>query len=153
MIGSVTSGTMPQAVSGASKSTASLTQLFQQIDTGNTGSITKAQFEAAFQKMQGSSSTSSASSANPNATADAIWSKLDPNNTGSVSESNFVSGMQSVMPQAASKAHHHHHHSQSAGSSTSQASGGNQWSSPAATLDESLQSLLSTTASPSSTAS
>ena len=135
---------MPQATSGASKRMSPdqmFTQLFQQIDTSNTGSITEAQFEAAFQNIQKSTGTNT-SSTSSTSNADAIWSKLDPNNTGSVSKADFVSGMEGIM----SKTHHHRHHG-GGGSTSSASNGGNQWNSPAATLSDSLLSLLSTTGS------
>lgn len=67
-----------------------MTNLFSQIDTAGSGSISKAQFSHAFQTM------------NPPGVfkaqgANAIWSQLDPNNTGSVSQSNFVNVMKGLM--------------------------------------------------------
>lgn len=81
------------AVSGASYSAPpqqKMSNLFQQIDTSGSGSITQSQFEQAFQ------------SKNPPAVfqqqrADAIFSVLDPKGTGSVSEQDFVSGMSKLM--------------------------------------------------------
>ncbi|MBF0460711.1 MAG: EF-hand domain-containing protein [Magnetococcales bacterium] len=55
------------------------TQLFQQIDTENTGSITQDQLETAFKDR-----------------ADAIFQQLDPNGTGSVSLEDFVNGMKGI---------------------------------------------------------
>ena len=64
--------------------------LFQHIDTGSTGTISKAQFTQSFQSLNP-----------PNAFKqsgpDAVWAKLDPNGSGSVSKQNFVSGMTSMM--------------------------------------------------------
>lgn len=88
-------GGAPQIYSGASMRTPpaqKMANLFQQIDTGNTGSISKAQFGQAFQTMNPPASFKSLG-------ADAVFSKLDPNHTGSVSKQNFVSGMTSMMSQ------------------------------------------------------
>ena len=81
------------AVSGASSSgppQQKMSDLFDSIDTTGSGSITKSQFDQAFQ------------SKNPPAVfqkqgADAIFAALDPNGTGSVSKQDFVSGMKQLM--------------------------------------------------------
>ena len=96
-IGGVSSmaGMMPQVVSGASMRmppTQKMANLFQQIDTGNTGSITKAQFEQAFQTLKTPASFKTQG-------ADAVFSKLDPNGTGSVSKQDFINGMKAMMVQ------------------------------------------------------
>ena len=70
-----------------------MTNLFNKIDTAGTGSISKSQFEQAFQSL------------NPPAAfkkqgADAIWAKLDPNGNGNVSKSDFISTMTSLMSQS-----------------------------------------------------
>jgi len=112
-------------MSGASSRTSSpdqkMSALFQKIDTSGSGTISKAQFEQAFQN------------ANPPAAfksmgADAIFSKLDPSGTGSVSKQDFINGMKSIMGQT------HHHH---------QATGvnGGATPSPAQTLSGSLGAL------------
>ena len=67
-----------------------MSNLFDRIDTGNSGSITKSDLAGAF-KMQ-----------NPpkvfqEAGVDSIWSALDPNNSGSVNKPDFVSTMKSLM--------------------------------------------------------
>jgi len=100
------------AVSGASSSgppQQKMSDLFDSIDTTGSGSITKSQFDQAFQ------------SKNPPAVfqkqgADAIFAALDPSGTGSVSKQDFVSGMKQLM--ATLRAND----SAPAGSSTSQAS-------------------------------
>lgn len=95
-------GAMPQIWSGASMRTTSsqkMASLFDQIDTSGSGSITKAQFEQAFQSMNPPKAAQQAG-------ADVIWAKLDPNGTGSVSKQDFISGMKSAMAQA--RQHHHH---------------------------------------------
>jgi len=81
------------AISGASSSgppQQKMSSLFDSIDTTGSGSITKAQFEQAFQ------------SKNPPGVfqkqgADAIFAALDPNGTGSVSKQDFVSTMSKLM--------------------------------------------------------
>jgi hypothetical protein len=81
------------AMSGASSSgppQQKMSSLFDSIDTAGSGSITKAQFEQAFQ------------SKNPPAVfqqqgADAIFSSMDPSGTGSVSKQDFVATMSKLM--------------------------------------------------------
>jgi Ca2+-binding EF-hand superfamily protein len=81
------------AVSGASSSgppQQKMSSLFDSIDTSGSGSITKAQFDQAFQSQ------------NPPAVfqkqgADAIFASLDPSGTGSVSKQDFVAGMSKLM--------------------------------------------------------
>ena len=117
--------TGPQAMSGASMRmppSQKMSNLFDQIDSSGSGTITKAQFEQAFQ------------SSNPpkgfqQAGADAVWAKLDPNGTGSINKQDFVSGMTSQMSQM--RGHHHLH---GGGSATSVQT-------PAQTVSNSLDSL------------
>jgi Ca2+-binding EF-hand superfamily protein len=81
------------AVSGASSAAPpqqKMSNLFDQIDTSGSGSITQAQFNQAFQTQ------------NPPAVfqkqgADAIFASLDPTGTGSVSKQDFVSTMSGLM--------------------------------------------------------
>jgi Ca2+-binding EF-hand superfamily protein len=81
------------AVSGASPRMPpqqKMTNLFEKIDTANTGSINKSQLEQAFKTL------------NPpqvfqNAGADAVYRILDPDNTGKVSKQDFVAGMKGLM--------------------------------------------------------
>jgi Ca2+-binding EF-hand superfamily protein len=83
----------PQAMTGASMRmppAQKMANLFSQIDTTGSGSITKSQFENAF------------SSLNPPAGfkamgADAVFSKLDPNGMGSVSKQDFINDMTKMM--------------------------------------------------------
>ncbi|HEX5363901.1 MAG TPA: EF-hand domain-containing protein [Gallionella sp.] len=92
-------GAMPQAMSGASGRMAPQTKmsnLFQQIDTANTGRITKAQFEQAFNNMNPPASFKAIG-------LDAAFSKLDPAGRGSVSKDDFINGMKSMMT------HRRHH--------------------------------------------
>ena len=76
-----------------------MSNLFDQIDTSGSGTITQSQFEQAFQAKNPSA---------PASAADAVWSKLDPNGTGQVSKQGFVDGMTTMMKQMRG-AHHHHH--------------------------------------------
>jgi Ca2+-binding EF-hand superfamily protein len=67
-----------------------MSNLFDKIDTDNSGSITKSELGGAFKSQ------------NPpkvfqNAGVDSVWSALDPNNTGSVNKADFVAGMKSLM--------------------------------------------------------
>jgi hypothetical protein len=81
------------AVSGASSSgppQQKMSDLFDSIDTSGSGSITKAQFDQAFQTK------------NPPAVfqqqgADAIFASLDPGGSGSVSKQDFVATMSKLM--------------------------------------------------------
>jgi hypothetical protein len=95
-----------------------MTSLYNNIDTGGSGSITQQQFNQAFQTL------------NPPPVfqkqgANAIFAALDPNGTGSVSKQDFVSGMSSLMVSLRSEG------------ATSGAAG----PSPSQTLAASLQSL------------
>lgn len=92
--------TMPRVMSGASSRMSpnqKMTNLFQQIDANNSGSITPAQFTQAFQNL------------NPpvafkNMGHEAILSKLDPNGSNSISKQDFVAGMTKLMEQARNQA-------------------------------------------------
>src|SRR5664279_5802759 len=94
----------PQMMSGASMrmpASQKMSNLFDQIDSSGSGTITQAQFNQAFQtsnppkdfKAQGAS---------------AIWSQLDPTNSGSANKQDFITAMTSMMKQMRG----HHHHSQ-----------------------------------------
>ncbi len=96
-----TGGAQPQVWSGASMRmppTQKMANLYQQIDTSNSGSISKAQFEQAFQSLNPPANWKSQG-------ADAIFSKLDPSGSGSVAKQDFISGMTNMMPQ---RQHHRH---------------------------------------------
>jgi len=125
-----------QAMSGASMRmppAQKMANVFAQIDTSGSGTVTKAQFEQSFQNLKMPKTFQSMG-------ADAIFAKLDPNGTGSVSKQDFVNGMKSLMSQVRQG-------SSSAATSTLQAG-----STPAQTLTYSLQSLESL-GQPSSSAS
>ncbi len=130
---SALSGTnSPHIVSGASayaSPTGKMANLFQQIDTSNSGSISLGQFQQAFATL------------NPPANfqalgANAIFSQLDPNGTGSVSKADFVSGMTGLMRSLGS-----------AGSLTSASS--TSTDTAAQSLNQSLQSFLQLGSQPS----
>lgn len=127
-----------QATSGASmKAPPSklMSQLFDKIDSGNTGSITKSQFESAFQNMNPPGRIKAMG-------ADAVYSQLDPSGSGSVSKQDFVSGMKNVIAQARG---HHGHHEQggSASSAISNVSSSASQAQPITDLASSIQSLQS----------
>ncbi len=95
------SGGSPQVWTGASVRTSPSTKmanLFDQIDSSGSGSISKSQFEQAFQTLNPPRGVQQAG-------ADAIWNVLDPNHTGSVNKHDFVTGMATVMKEV--RAHHH----------------------------------------------
>lgn len=92
----------PQIWSGASArlpASQKMSNLFDQIDTGGSGSITQSQFDSAFQNLNPPKDFKGAG-------ANAVWTQLDPSNTGSVSKQDFVSGMTSIMRQMRSEHHH-----------------------------------------------
>ncbi|HXU93361.1 MAG TPA: EF-hand domain-containing protein [Gallionella sp.] len=102
---------MPQVVSGASMRmppSQKMSNLFQQIDTSGTGSITKAQFDQAFQTLNPPKGFQQMGS-------NSIWSQLDPNGTGSVSKQDFINTMTSLMSQV-----RHNHHNEASGNSAAQ---------------------------------
>lgn len=116
-----------QAMSGASMPkppAQKMANLFDSIDTSGSGTITKAQFEQAFQSQNPPKAFQQAG-------ADAVWAKLDPNGTGSISKQDFVSGMTQQMSQLRQ---HHHHHSDGAASTTQ---------TPSQTVSSSLDALSS----------
>jgi hypothetical protein len=122
---SAVGGSMPQVISGASARMSpaqKMSTLFDKIDTSGSGTITKAQFEQAFQNMTPPKAVQQMG-------ADSVWAKLDPNGTGSVSKQDFVSNMKSVMSQV--RQHHHH------------GGGSKNAAAPTATISSSLDSLNS----------
>lgn len=119
-------GGAPQVWSGASMRTLptqKMSNLFDKIDTTGSGSITKAQFEQAFQSMNPPKGVQKIG-------ADALWAKLDSSNTGSVSKENFVSTMADTMKQIR-QGHGHHHQAEATGQT------------PAQTVSSSLDALNS----------
>ncbi|HVU36260.1 MAG TPA: EF-hand domain-containing protein [Opitutaceae bacterium] len=89
-----------EIVSGASAPMSpaqKMSDLFAQIDTSGSGSISQSQFDQAFQTLNPPPSFQAAG-------ADSVWAKLDPNATGSVSKQDFVSTMTSFMKQL--RGHH-----------------------------------------------
>jgi hypothetical protein len=67
-----------------------MANVFAQIDTSGSGTISKQQFEQSFQNLKMPRAFQAMG-------ADAIFAKLDPNGTGSVSKQDFVNGMKSLM--------------------------------------------------------
>ena len=63
---------------------------FSNIDTANTGSISKDQFSSAFQNMKPPAAFQAAG-------VNSVWNALDPNNTGQVSKNDFISTMKNLM--------------------------------------------------------
>ncbi|CAO3358304.1 hypothetical protein [Azospirillum melinis] len=99
-VGGATSYARPYPMSGASMRMPpqqKMENLYSKIDTSGTGSITKDQFDQAFQTMNPPAAFKSMGT-------DAAFAGLDPNGTGSVSKADFVSGMKSLM----AKSHTHH---------------------------------------------
>jgi len=88
-------GMAPQAMTGASMHmppAQKMFDLFSQIDASGSGSITKAQFELAFNTLNPPAGFKSMG-------ADAVFAKLDPNGTGAVSKQDFKNGMLQMMSQ------------------------------------------------------
>jgi len=83
----------PHVMSGASAGMPpqqKMSNLFDKIDSSGSGSISRAQFDQAFQTLNPPSVFQQQG-------ANAIFSALDPNGTGSVSKQDFVSGMSQLM--------------------------------------------------------
>ena len=83
----------PEAVSGASgysSPTTKMSNLFAQIDTSGSGTISQSQFNQAFETRNPRGVFKAAG-------ADAVFSQLDPTGSGTVSQSNFVQGMTGLM--------------------------------------------------------
>jgi len=83
----------PHVMSGASAGMPpqqKMSNLFNQIDSSGSGSISQAKFDQAFQALNPPDVFQQQGS-------DAIFSALDPNGTGSVSKQDFVSGMSQLM--------------------------------------------------------
>ena len=82
-------------MSGASSrmpASAKMSNLFNQIDSGASGSISQTQFDQAFQTLSPPKDFKALG-------ANAIWSQLDPANSGSVSKQDFVNTMTGLMRQ------------------------------------------------------
>jgi len=126
-MGSSYAASAPSVTSGASPEWSpnqKMGNLFDQIDSSNTGSITKDQLAQAF-------NTQNPPAAFQSAGVDALYSKLDPSGAGSVSKQDFVSGMADVREQFRQ------------GNST--------LASPSQSIDAASQSLNSLISSPGST--
>lgn len=84
-----------QAVSGASTSMPpqkKMSNLYDAIDGGGSGSITQSQFNQAFQTLTPPAPFKAAG-------ANAVWNALDPNSTGQVPRQDFINGMKNLMVQ------------------------------------------------------
>lgn len=86
------SGSMMSGASAMAPPQQKMSNLFSQIDSSNSGTITQDQFNQAFQTLNPPDAFTSAG-------ADAVWNKLDPSGSGQVSQSDFVNGMKSLMVQ------------------------------------------------------
>lgn len=124
MSASISGMGMPaQAMTGASMympPAQKMFDLFSQIDTSGSGSITKAQFELAFSALNPPAGFKSMG-------VDAVFAKLDPNGTGVVSKLDFKNSMLQMMAQIRQQRHE----------SITQA----QTPTPEQTIDASLDSL------------
>ncbi len=132
-------GMMPQVVSGASMRmhpATKMANLFQKMDTGNSGSITKAQFKKAFQTLNPPSSIKTMGS-------DSVFSRLDPNGTGSVSKQDFINGMKPLVTGR------HHSSSGTANSKGNNAVAGTDFTQLLAKSNNSLNSLGGNKSTPS----
>ncbi len=112
-MGAASAAWSTQAMSGASMRmppAQKMSNLFSQIDTNNSGSISKAQFSQAFSQMNPPAGFKAMG-------ADAIFAKLDSNGTGLVSKQDFVNGMKQMMSEVRQ---HAHRAQQESGSSASQ---------------------------------
>ena len=88
-------GMSHQAMTGASMympPAQKMFDLFSQIDTSGSGSISKAQFELAFNTLNPPAGFKAMGS-------DAVFAKLDPNGTGAVTKQDFKNGMLQIMAQ------------------------------------------------------
>jgi hypothetical protein len=92
-----------------------MSDLFDQIDTTGSGTISQSQFDQAFQSMNPPAPFQAAG-------ADAVWSKLDPTGSGTVSKQDFVKDMTEMMKQLRG-AHHHGGHSAEGAQSAAQSTG------------------------------
>ena len=79
--------TGPAGFSTTDSADALAQNLFSQIDTSGSGSITKSELEQAVTSAGGTTTA-----------ADALYAKLDPNNTGSVTEQQFADQLSQMMP-------------------------------------------------------
>ncbi len=108
-VSGISGGSQPYVSTGASMSMPpqqKMSQLYDKIDTTNSGSVSQSQFNRAFQTMNPPAKLQAMG-------ADQIWSKLDPSGTGSVSKHDFVNTMKGVTQGG----HHRHHRSGVAGGS------------------------------------
>jgi Ca2+-binding EF-hand superfamily protein len=94
-VSGVGGGYSPQAMSGASARMSPATKManvFSQIDTSGSGSITQSQFTQAFQTMKPTAGFKAMG-------ATAVFQALDPSGSGTVTKQSFVQGMTQLMSQ------------------------------------------------------
>ena len=94
-IGAIGGPAHAQAVTGASPGMSpqqKMTNLYNNIDTNHSGSISQAQFNQAF-------ATQNPPNVFKAAGAEAVWSGLKSDATGQVSRNDFVNGMKNMMVQ------------------------------------------------------
>ena len=87
--------TRPNVVSGASgRQTSSMKQrlsnVFDSIDKGGSGTISKAHFTDAFQSLSMPPSVKKQG-------ADAVYNQLDPNGAGSINKDDFIAGVKKMI--------------------------------------------------------
>ncbi len=111
-----------------------LTQAFQSIDTGNTGTISKGQFESAFQSMKMPQALKSMG-------ADALFAKMDPNGTGTVSKQDFVKGMKDLVSKTRGGRHAHRGNDGDADDASGAATSTSSTASASSTIASGLQTL------------
>ena len=86
-------GPSPMAMTGASGGLPpqqKMSNLYDRIDTASAGSITKAQFQTAFDTLKPPAVFRQAG-------VDAVFARLDPAGSGTVSRADFIKGMQALM--------------------------------------------------------
>lgn len=95
--GTTTAEHIWSGASPAMSPTQKMSDLFDQIDSSGSGSISQSQFTQAFQTMNPPASFQSAG-------VSSVWAQLDPNGSGSVSRQDFTNGMTVLMQQL--RGHH-----------------------------------------------
>jgi hypothetical protein len=118
-----------------------MSNLFDQIVTNGSGSMTEAQFMQAFQSMNPPQNSNAQGAA-------AVWAQLDPNNTGQVSKQDFINGMTALMKQMRTGHHHGGHHlsSQAASSQAAPSQVATSQVAPLQTVSDSTSTLAATIA-------
>jgi len=89
-------GISPHLISGAGKKMGAnniIAQMFQSMDSSGAGSISKSQFQSAFDSLNLPSKVKSLG-------ADAIFNRLDPTGTGNVGRQDFITGIKTLYKQS-----------------------------------------------------